>query len=148
MSIPPKNILVPTDFSASAEAAFDYAIALAKTNNARVTLLHTYEIPIVGFPDGAMVASAEIATRIANVSQQALDAAAAKHRDSGVDLTTRLLNGETRSVILETASEVGADLIVIGTRGRRGVAHLLLGSTAEHIVRASTVPVLTVHARK
>ncbi len=144
MSTLPKHILVPTDFSEAAKVAFDYALGVAEKLGARVTLLHSYDLPIVGFPDGALVATAEMSARLATASQLALDAALDEVKSRKIDITSRLLTGDARSVIVETATECGADLIVMGTHGRRGLAHALLGSVAEAVVRTSKVPVLTV----
>ena len=142
----PKTILVPTDFSVAAETALDHALALAAKLGAKVYVLHTYELPIVGFPDGALVASAEIASRIVNGAQEALNACIAKRKESGVVIEPLLSQGDAREVILATARDVSADLVVMGTHGRRGIARALIGSIAEAIVRVSPVPVLTVHA--
>src|SRR6187200_2934452 len=60
----PKVILVPTDFGEPSEAALDYAIDLAKALGSEVVLMHAYEIPVVGFPDGAIVATADLTARI------------------------------------------------------------------------------------
>ncbi|MGH7329756.1 MAG: universal stress protein, partial [Polyangiaceae bacterium] len=61
-------------------------------------------------------------------------------------ITTLLRNGDPHDCILRVAQELGADLIIMGTHGRHGVSHLLLGSLAESVLRSSPVPVLTVHA--
>lgn len=125
----PKNILVPVDFGEASQAALDYAVDLAEGTDAKVFVLHTFEIPIVGLPDGVVAATAELTGRIVNAAQKAL-----------------LEQGDAREVILAEAKELGADLIVIGTHGRRGIARALIGSVAESVVRTSPVPVLTVHA--
>ncbi|HVJ94100.1 MAG TPA: universal stress protein, partial [Labilithrix sp.] len=142
----PKNILVPTDFSDTATEALDYAIDIAEKFGARVTVLHTFEIPLVGLPDGALVPTADIAGRILNNAQQALDDTLEARQDRGVELKGVLKQGEPRETILAYAKDTGADLIVMGTHGRRGLAHLLLGSIAEYVVRTSPQPVLTVRA--
>lgn len=142
----PKVIVVATDFSPSAEAALDHALALAQTLKARVFLVHTYQLPLIGFPDGVVAASAELASRIINQAQDALSASVAKRAGSGVEIVPILKQADPRDGLLEVASEVSADLIVMGTHGRRGIARALIGSVAESLVRASPVPVLTVHA--
>jgi nucleotide-binding universal stress UspA family protein len=143
----PNSILVPTDFSEPATEALDYAIELSLKLGARITLLHAYEIPMIGFPDGALVATADIAGHILNSAQAALNDAIAARKARGVELTPVLKCGEPRGTILAVAKEVGADLVVMGTHGRRGLAHMLMGSVAEHVVRVSPLPVLTVRAR-
>jgi nucleotide-binding universal stress UspA family protein len=140
-----KTILVPTDFTETSDRALDYAISLAETLRSSVTVLHVYEIPVVGFPDGALVATADIASRLADGSRAALNAAVEKRLGRGVKLTSILREGVTYEEIRKVADEIGADLIVIGTHGRRGLARALLGSVAENVIRTSTRPVLTIH---
>jgi nucleotide-binding universal stress UspA family protein len=148
MRVPPKSILVPTDFSESAAAALEYAVTLAEKVGATITLLHSYEIPIVGFPDGALVPTADIAARITNAAQDGLDATVAKYKGLGIELRPMLETGDAREVIPAIAEKVDADLIVMGTHGRRGLSRALLGSVAEAVVRTATRPVLTLRVPK
>jgi nucleotide-binding universal stress UspA family protein len=142
----PKSILVPTDFSDPASEALDFAIDLAEKLGARVTVMHAYEFPIVGLPDGALVPSADIAIAILNSAQKALDTVVRAKKNLGIEITAVLKNGEPREAILAVAKDMGADLVVMGTHGRRGLAHILLGSVAEYVVRTSPQPVLTVRS--
>lgn len=139
-----KTILVPIDFSEASDKALDYAVDLAKRLDARVVLMHAFEIPLVGFPDGVLAATAEIAGRILTASQKALDEAIEKRKGTGVEITPLLKQADPRDAIVGTAKELGADLVVMGTHGRRGLARALIGSVAEAVVRTSSVPVLTV----
>lgn len=141
---PPKTILVPTDFSEGSEAALLYAIALAEKLGAELHVVHGFEFPLVGFPDGVLTISAEIGSRIVDAAQTALDALAAKHAARKADIHYFLKEGDPREVVLGAAEKVSADLIVMGTHGRRGIARALVGSVAESVVRTATVPVLTV----
>ncbi len=140
-----KRILVPTDFTETSERAIDMAIALAERLGASVTLMHSYEIPIMGFPDGALVATADIATRIADASRAALDSAVDKRQGAKVKVDGILRDGVAWEEINRIADEIDADLVVIGTHGRRGLARALLGSVAENVVRTSRRPILTIH---
>lgn len=142
----PKTLLVPTDFSEGSEAAIAYAVELAKPLGAQLVVLHTYEIPMVGFPDGTLVATAELTSRVLDGAQQGLRAVEQKHAGAGVPLRTLVKQGETWRTILATADEVSADMIVMGTHGRRGLPRALLGSVAEKVVRMAPRPVLTVRA--
>lgn len=142
----PKTILVATDFSAAAEAALDHALLLAAKLEAKVYLLHAYLLPIVGFPDGVLLPSAEIATRIMTSAQTDLANAVAKRKGSGIAIQPILKQADAREAVLATAEDLGADLVVMGTHGRNGIARALIGSVAEAVVRAASVPVLTVHA--
>lgn len=140
----PKTLLVPTDFGESSEVAAAYAVELAQAFGASVVLVHTYEIPMVGFPDGTLIATAELATRVLDGAQEGVNRAVAAHASSGVSIRGIVKQGETWRTILETADEVGAGMIVMGTHGRKGLPRALLGSVAEKIVRMSHVPVVTV----
>jgi nucleotide-binding universal stress UspA family protein len=140
-----QRILVPTDFSETSLYALDYAIDLAKKLGATVTVMHAFELPIYGFPDGALIASAEVASRILNGSTQALADTIAERKNSGVKLETALRQGPADEEIVTLARLSHADLVVMGTHGRRGLARALLGSVAEKVVRTAQCPVLTVH---
>jgi nucleotide-binding universal stress UspA family protein len=140
-----KRILVPTDFTETSDKAIDMAITLAERLGSSVTLMHAYEIPILGFPDGALVATADIAARIADASHAALDSAVAKRQGAKVKVDGIVRDGVAWEEINRVADEIDADLVVIGTHGRRGLARALLGSVAENVVRTSRRPVLTIH---
>jgi nucleotide-binding universal stress UspA family protein len=140
-----RTILVPTDYSPTSEAALTYAIDLARLVGATVHVLHAYEIPVYGAPDTAFIAPPETMAAIKVAAKKGLDTAIAKFQSGGVPLEGHLAEGRAWEAIHDTAAQVGADLIVIGTHGRRGIARALLGSVAEKVVRSSKVPVLTVH---
>lgn len=142
----PKIILVPTDFSVAAETALDQAIELASKLGAKVYVLHAYQLPVVGFPDGVLVPTAEIASRVVTWAQSELAACVAKRKGSTVEIVPILKQADPREAVLAVAEEVSADLVIMGTHGRRGIARALIGSTAEAVVRTSPVPVMTVHA--
>lgn len=144
--IPPQNILVATDFSPAAESALDQAIALAEKVGAEVHVLHAYQLPIIGFPDGVVVPDAEIASRIIGWAEKELAACVARRKASSVKITPILEQADPREAVLTVAKRISADLVVVGTHGRRGIARALIGSTAEAILRASPFPVLTIHA--
>jgi nucleotide-binding universal stress UspA family protein len=139
-----KRILVPTDFTDTSDRALDWALNLAGRLGGAVTVLHAYEIPVIGFPDGAIIATPEIAGRIADASRAALDAAVAKRRGGPVPIDGVIREGVAWEAINAMADELDADMIVIGTHGRRGLARALLGSVAENVVRTAHRPVVTI----
>lgn len=139
----PKTILVPVDFSEHSDRALAYALDLAKSTSGTVHVMHAFELPVIGFPDGTLVATAEMAAKIVDSAQSSLDKLVTAHKGSGVTLTATLKQADPRTAIVSMAKELDADLIVMGTHGRRGLAHVLIGSVAENVVRTSTVPVLT-----
>jgi nucleotide-binding universal stress UspA family protein len=107
--------------------------------------MHAYEIPVIGFPDGGLMATADIAPRIADASRAALDAAVAKRQGGPVAVDGILREGVAWEEINHVADEIDADMVVIGTHGRRGLARALLGSVAENVVRTAHRAVLTIH---
>lgn len=125
----PRTILVPVDFSAYAEAALDYAVELAGKLEAKLYILNVID---------SMVRDSE--TALAKLTEA--------HRLKAQIADTLLRTGDARDVIIHTVEEVAADLIVMGTHGRRGVSRALLGSVAESVVRTSPCPVLTIRGRK
>lgn len=140
-----KTILVAVDFSDSSEAALAYAVELAKPLGAKLVVMHSYELPVYGFPDGALVASVEVATRIMQGAQTGLEGMVERYK-SEAQLDTIVRQGVPWEEVRAVAEEVDADMIVIGTHGRKGIARALLGSVAEKILRTSTRPVLAIHA--
>jgi nucleotide-binding universal stress UspA family protein len=143
-----RRFLVPTDFTETSERAIDWALDLAARVGASVTVMHAYEIPVLGFPDGALIASPEIAARIAEAGRGALDRTVEKYKGRGVPLDAALRDGVAYEEINAMAESIHADLIVIGTHGRRGIARALLGSVAENVIRTATRPVVTIHGTR
>lgn len=143
-----RTILVPTDFSEGAACALRWAQALARAFAAKIVVLHVLELPVAWTPLGGLGSiptpiSAEAVEQLTNEAQTILDTVA----QGAPEVTQRVVrDGHPREVILAVAQEVGADAVVMGTHGRRGVSQLFIGSVAEHVVRHSPVPVLTVRA--
>lgn len=138
-----QTILVATDFSDTARAGVDWAVELAKTHGARIELVHSLLVPsratdFVPSPPDFTEALQEAASGRLNEITELV-------RAQGVEVTAELKLGVPSQVILDTARQVNADLVVIGTRGLSGLRHLLLGSTAERVVQHAHCPVLTVH---
>lgn len=142
----PRIILVPTDFSVCAETALDYALQIAARVGAKVYVMHAYQLPVVGFPDGVLLPTASVASGILTWAQGQLAACVARRKESSVEIIPVLKQADARAAVLEAADELSADLVVMGTHGRHGLARALIGSVAEAVVRTSTVPVLTIHA--
>lgn len=144
-----KKLLVPHDFSACAERALRTAVELAKVHGASLVLAHVSSLP-ANLPPSALISPAdspeplrvdEYTTRGA---RQRLEDIAAPLRKLGLVVATFAVTGEVTAQIITLARQVEADALVVGTHGRTGLSHLLLGSVAEKIVRAATVPVVCV----
>jgi len=140
----PTNFLVPTDFSPTARRALDYAIALAARLGARIHIVHVIGIPALGLPEIGLALTTMTIDSLMADGQAALDRITNECRDQATFGEVVLRTGDARAEILQVATQVHADLIVVGTHGRRGVSRALLGSVAEAIVRMAPCPVLTV----
>src|SRR5687768_11857457 len=114
----PKNILVPTDLSEGAEQALDYACELARTLGARIHLLNVVGIPAIGVPELGLAVATTMIDQLVVDSQTAIDRLAQTKCNAQVGQVL-VKTGDARDVINETAKQLGADLIVMGTHGRR-----------------------------
>jgi len=149
-----KRLLVPHDFSRCSAHALDVATALAGQSQAELTLLHVSPLP-PNLPADTRVAEADGATLVSigelltSGAQRQLAAIAAPLKARGLRVQTLAQvtePGSPADAILRIARELESDLIVLGTHGRTGLAHLLLGSVAEKVIRGARVPVLTVRS--
>ncbi|GAC1584154.1 MAG: universal stress protein [Polyangiales bacterium] len=144
MALSIRTILVPVDFGEACEKSLEVALDLAITLHAKVHVLHVYQIPVYGFPDGALMAGPEVATRLGESAQKGLDHLVERHRSRGVAIATTLRQGTAHEEIVSVGADIGADLIVLGTHGRGAIAHALLGSVTDRVVRTSPIPVMTI----
>jgi nucleotide-binding universal stress UspA family protein len=142
----PTAILVATDFGEVSRKAVDWAVDLANALHAALHIANVCDIPMAALPDTAFVASATAGSRMLDAAQAAMDAEMARvRRRARVPVDGLVKQGDPRDGVPHLASSCGAQLIVVGSHGRRGFARALLGSVAESIVRASEVPVIVVH---
>lgn len=137
-----KTILVPVDFQEASAVAIAKARELGARLDLSITLLHVFSIPVVIYPGFDPILSPEFPEKISKAAEEALNKLAA---ESG-GAATLLRSGDPATEILAAIGETKPEMVVMGTHGRRGFSHLLLGSVAEQVVRASTAPVLTLHA--
>jgi nucleotide-binding universal stress UspA family protein len=142
---PFQRILVPTDFSAHAEEATHIAADLSRRYEASITLAHVYEPVTYALPESYVLFTGPQLDRMFAEFERAL--AAARERALAARATTvdtKLLSGFASSEITGLARKGGFDLIVMGTHGRTGLNHFVMGSVAERVVRTAHCPVLTV----
>jgi nucleotide-binding universal stress UspA family protein len=135
-----QHVLVPIDFSATADRALTYAIALAQQLQARLTLLHVLDLTPVTMEDMTATYLDDLETD----AQHLLQASRERVQRAGLQGESLLVQGTPTQTIIDTAGEQGVDLIIMGTHGRTGLAHVFLGSVAEHVVRQGPCPVLVV----
>jgi nucleotide-binding universal stress UspA family protein len=144
---PIRTILCPVDFSAPSEEAARYAVSLADRLGAEsVHLLHAYRPPTHSLPEGTVFLDADADVSVREYLARKLENMAQRFSGHGVAVETHLVEGVAYRAIVEHVKAQDAQLVVIGTHGRSGLKHLLLGSVAEKVVRVSPVPVCTVHA--
>ncbi|MEQ8764282.1 MAG: universal stress protein [Planctomycetota bacterium] len=147
--MPFKKILFPTDFSDTSNHALKYAVSLAREYHAELVLVHVVDNSLdYSFAYSGMTPyQAPLQDYYADIrerTQKLLDDTIEKEVDLTTKTGTEVAFGTPHREIIELAKERGADLIVIGTHGRSGLGHLLIGSTAEKVVREAPCPVLTV----
>lgn len=148
-----RRILVPHDFSRCAQRAFDVAAELAAQNQGQLTLLHVSPLP-PNVPRHAKVyagedESASLEDVLTRGACRDLATIAAPLTARGIEVQTfarATEPGSPAAAILRIAAELEADVIVLGTHGRAGLARLLLGSVAEKIIRGASIPVVSVRS--
>jgi nucleotide-binding universal stress UspA family protein len=146
-----KRILVPTDFSETSDAAFEYARRLAARFHATLRLLHVVDDVIVAGPlspecEGYTRAGSPTGEELLQEVREQLALRIRQADRAGLSAAADATFGQATRTIVNYASNTGCDLIVMGTHGRTGLAHALMGSVAEHVVRTARCPVLTVRS--
>jgi len=143
------RILHPSDFSRASSAAFKKAVEMAKSNRGELMLVHVLNpvIPVAGDGYVSPKMYEEIAASNRAWAQKELNKLVAKAKASGVRAKATVLEGSAHDQIVRFARSKRADLLVLGTHGRSGIAKLFLGSVAGRVVAAASCPVLTVRGK-
>ena len=144
-----KRILVPIDFSRDSDAALQYAVSLAQQLGASVHLLHVIENELAAGMWSAGVYTAPVPGLHVDVvrgAEQRLERMIPTIAGARYGLEHDVRTGPPAATIVEFARDELSDLIVMGTHGRTGLAHALIGSVAEQVVRTAPCPVLTLRA--
>jgi len=141
---PIQTILVPIDFSAHSEKALDVALGMAKQCGATLHLLHSYPLqPDLVAPYG-IVLPPDLDRSCREAAAKRLDASAARVIAAGVAVEAHASAALPADAIVGSAEDLGADLIVMGTRGLSGLKHMLIGSVTDRVLRLAPCPVMTV----
>lgn len=140
-----KCILVPTDFSPGAEPALRWANGLTAAFGAKLEIVHVLDLTMTGLAGlpselAAVSAMGQLLDQVREETKAEMAKIAARYPQA----KTRIREGSPRTGVLDAARDVGADLIVMGTHGRTGLAHIFFGSVADYVVRQNPIPVLTV----
>lgn len=138
-----EHVLVATDFSEASGRGLEVAVSIARESGADLHVVHVFEIPAYG----DFTAPFDVLAPLSENAKARLDELVSSLRDVCPGVKGVLKVGVAWEQILAAAAEVGADLVVLGTHGRRGMAHAIMGSVAERVVRLSEVPVLSVRSR-
>jgi nucleotide-binding universal stress UspA family protein len=139
-----KTTLVANDFSADADNALAVAIDMAKRAGHAIEIVHVNAGGSYVLPPPLDLLNLPLSDRVLAHIEDNLEARAAQVRAAGVEVETRMLGGIVHDAIISRAQEIGAELVVVGSRGASALEHVLLGSVAERVVRHAVCPVLVV----
>jgi nucleotide-binding universal stress UspA family protein len=142
------KILIPVDFSDHSTAAQETAVEIAKTFGAKIWLLHCYQLHPGGVSPYGIAAPASYHDDVRDAVSRQLREIQEKVEAEGIQAEASVSSEFPPQAIAEMAKDIGADLIVMGTRGLTGIKHVMLGSVAERTVRSAPCPVLTVKAQE
>lgn len=131
---------MPIDFEAPSQEALNTALRYAPKLGLSVVLVHVYTVPVFIYPGFSPIVTPGLPEDIENTAKKALE----KLAEEAGHLKTMLRMGDPAVEILAAIDDLKPELLVMGTHGRKGLAHFILGSVAERVVRQSPVPVLTV----
>jgi nucleotide-binding universal stress UspA family protein len=137
-----QRVVCATDFSPTAASALAWAEAFAARESAELHVVHVWQLPEIVTPAGTAVGMADLGPQIERELDAALEKLCAGRRVT----SKRTRKGLPDLEVAELAKELDADLVVVGTHGRSGLAHVLLGSIAERVIRVAPCPVVTVPA--
>ena len=142
-----KHILVPIDFSLFADQALEYAIELAKSFSARLTLLHVIHFPPLMTDEYDTSGYVTYLEEIETDAAQHMQVLRNRMHEEGLQGETVIVHEVPFQAIINTAKEKAVDLIVMGTHGRTGLTHVLMGSVAERVVRLAPCAVLVTRGK-
>ena len=147
-----QRILVPVDGSPTSEKGLQEAIGLAKLTGGRIRVLHVVDdLPFLMASEGYAAIGGDVLEVLTDAGRAILAAAQQRVQEAGVPVDGAMfdsLHGRLCDRVVEQIAEWKADVVVLGTHGRRGVRRLVLGSDAEQVLRAATVPVLLVRGEE
>jgi nucleotide-binding universal stress UspA family protein len=143
------KIVIPTDFSKASLAALEWVKKLSDRGHAEVHCIYVVQEPMMYLPvsAGTITPNFPAVGELQKISEESLKVFAADHLDDlDPPAVTKVLTGRPAEEITNYAKEIGAQMIVIATHGQSGLAHFLLGSTTEGVVRHAECAVLTVRS--
>ena len=148
MDTPSRLLVVPTDFSETADKALAVAMDMARSLPARLSLIHVHSPLMLLPPPIDMVSLDAVFPKAMQKMEEALELRAQRVRDAGIVCDVMLIEGAPHVEIVNHAEKQNGELIVLGTHGRGGLASAILGSVTERVIHRATCPVLVVPDRK
>lgn len=139
-----KNILCPIDFSESSQPALKYAVAIARRFGAKVCILYVSDVDDFNYDDQTLVEDEEFNEAKAKEKKTKLINSIPEDIRNQIEIETKILTGVPYEEIVDFSIESGVDLIVMGTHGRTGLKHVIMGSISEKVVGKSPCPVLLI----
>jgi nucleotide-binding universal stress UspA family protein len=139
-----RTILCPVDFSKASDHALSYAHDLAKLLNANLHIVYVWQPLLYAMGDGVIIPAGEFISQLLSELNDKLNRLTTQYQEQGIKVTSELVEGVPYEGIVNIAQKHPAELIVMGTHGRTGFTHFMVGSVTERVVRISPVPVLTV----
>lgn len=140
-----KCILIAIDFSEISVKAMQYALGLAEQINAKLEIVHTLPMTEIDLPaEGSAEFNEGLIQKELEKTRHKLGQFVKEHSNGNIDINKHVCLGDPKDEINKIAQSINPDIIVIGTHGRKGISHLLMGSVAESVLRNANVPVLCI----
>ena len=140
-----KRFLVPVDFTDTCRQGLETALELAVGLGGEILVMHTVEMSAVNVPpEGGMLLTEDFYEEQSRLANERLEELVTEFARDNVAISQHVYTGDAATRINQAAEELHADMIVIGTHGRKGLSHLLIGSVAENVLHNAKVPVLCV----
>lgn len=143
-----KQILVAVDLSETVEAVMKTAVELGRALQAKLLLVHIYKVHAGDFVEGGLADAVALDAHEVEALEAKLEKVASQFAAPGVVMSTNVYSGDPGPALNQLADRMSADMIVMGTHGRTGLAHLVLGSVAEKVLRHARVPVVAVRLQR
>lgn len=143
-----KRLLVPVDFSDASDAAFNTALDLSQALGAEVKVIHVHQLQVPYVGDGGFYVPEMDEDELLKEREKELETFVKEKGDTKVNVEREVRLGDPETEINEIAKEYNADMIIMGTHGRTGLSHLLMGSVTESVLRHANVPIMAVRHHK
>ena len=143
----PRRILLATDLTPASKPAFEEALRIAQEGDTELILAHAYQLPNLGQPVALAGEAYDAMDRqLRQAAEKQMEKLVVEARRRQIRVRSLVIFGDPYEAIAKAATDEGADLVIMGTHGRKGVARFFLGSVASRVISTAPCPVLTVRA--